>query len=86
MFAILISEDNLKKILESDSVPHENRTALEYFLRHREDWYIITGYVTRFGSFESYAILPGYVFRPTFDYDPEKIKTEWNQIVRKESP
>lgn len=86
MRAILFAEDTKPKIAEYDAIPQERVRALDIYLRHHEDWYLISGYVGPRGTYETWAILPAYVLEMNFEYDAEKIKTDWTNLVRKERP
>lgn len=83
MFAILISEENMPKIQEVLDTSVRPLHTVDMYIRHPADWYFIQGYIPYIGAPEPLAILPGYVFETNFEYDPDKIKTDWDQIVRK---
>lgn len=85
MFAILISEKNLPIIKEhqDELSPSLGHFYDKPYLASLVDWYYIRGYVTEKGALESWAAYPEEYFTRKFDYNPEKIKTDWDQIVRK---
>lgn len=87
MFAIEITTENMPKIQECEALQKHNEDTLNAYLANYEKrgkrWYAIRGYVTRQGRVQDFAILPAYVFENEFEYDPDKIKTDWDQIVRK---
>lgn len=88
MFAIRITEKNLEKIHERLRwLKDDARIDLSIFVNHERDWYFIDGYFepsARFGSRpqDRWGILPAYIFLKSYDYDAEKIQTDWDQIVR----
>lgn len=83
MHAILISEDTLPKIDEVDKLNDRDKASIRrYYVNRRVDYYFITGYVTKYEKFIPWTILPALAFTQYFDHDPEKIKTDWVQIVR----
>lgn len=82
MFAILFSEENLGKILEHNETVDSAPVYPDVYLNHKNDWYYIRGYVTNRGKVVDYAVIPEYLFVKVFDYNPEKIKTDWDIIVR----
>lgn len=81
MFAILINEENMPKIRERITVDSELANAMTY-LRMPKIWFVVTGFVTESGKYFPYAVLPAYMLKNDFDYDPVKIQTDWDQIVR----
>jgi hypothetical protein len=85
MFAILIAHDNMPKIEEhlNDENPTIPWMITELNANSNRDWYFVTGYVKRSGEFINWTILPAYVVENNFEYDPDKINTDWDQIVRK---
>lgn len=85
MFAILISPDTRDKIEQHDVFDPE-LTDLDIFLKAKAQWYFITGYVSARGEVVDWAAEPAYIFEKKFDYDADKIKTDWVQAVKKESP
>lgn len=90
MFAILISSENLQEILSHQmTLPdHEPLCDPTVYLRNTQmngrKWYYIRGYVGEVfkGTVASWGVLPAYRFEPQFDYDEEKIKTDWTIAVR----
>lgn len=86
MFAILITNQNMPKIVQEELLPTSILRAIQIYLAKRERWYLIRGYVTLWGNLEPWALLPAWILERRYDIDPDKIKTEWSQIVRKESP
>ena len=83
MFAILISEENMPKIeKEAPTRPYLIESVRSY-LGLSADWYFVTGYVDHKGRFKPSTVLPAYIIDENFEYDPVKIKTDWDQIVRK---
>lgn len=84
MFAIMISQENWPKILESTNFTEKEKTAFEsYFLRHTcRKWIFLRGFVSDAGKFHDWTIIPEYVLMTDFDYDRDKIQHDWDQIVR----
>jgi hypothetical protein len=56
---------------------------LDMYIRSHRDWYMITGYIDFAGKFHSWSIQPKYLLKTDFEYDADKIQTQWDQIVRK---
>ena len=81
MFAILIAEETLPKII-CDGFD-TNRHNLNHFIRHHRNWYFIRGYVSGTGRILDWVIFPEVTLSDAFEYDPERIQTDWDQIVRK---
>lgn len=82
MFAILIKSENVPKIRES-GLSDDLLVAMVIALTSRKNWYAVTGYIKRNGEFIGSTVLPAFVIEEHFEYDPDKIKTDWDQIVRK---
>lgn len=83
MFAVLIDAETLPKIQQFENDLHIYINSKELYLKNRNYWYLVRGYVDERGRVSDYAILPEYLVKQHFDYDPIKIKTDWDQIVRK---
>lgn len=85
MFAIHISEETMPLIKEhQDTLPSGVGRILESaYLTSLTEWYYIQGYVNNNGGVESWAAFPEYILVRQFEYDPIKIQTDWDQIVRK---
>jgi hypothetical protein len=84
MFAILISEENLPKIREHQaSLPESRQHILEsVYINVQTDWYYIQGaHDENFDA--SWSAVPQHFLDRMYEYDPEVIKTDWDQIVRK---
>jgi hypothetical protein len=81
MFAIQLSEENVPKILERG---FEERDFETYLGLTRVVAFFISGYVDRMGKVHPFGIVPFYILVRDFEFDPEAIKTDWDQIVRKE--
>jgi hypothetical protein len=84
MFAILISTENLPVIaLRMEHHSDFDMKDLDMYIRSHRDWYMITGYIDFAGKFHSWSIQPKYLLKTDFEYDADKIQTQWDQIVRK---
>lgn len=83
MFAILIAEDNMPKIVQRNVLAEKNLHGMKLFLGSSKAWYLITGYVNERGAVLPWAILPAHKFETQFEFDESKIMTDWDQIVRK---
>ena len=85
MFAIVVSDETMPKIRQSSQLTDKDKSAVEQYClnRPRSKYYVITGYVTRRGMVMNWTFLPHHLFEKNFEFDPEKIKTDWDQIVRK---
>ena len=81
MFAIELREENLDKI---EQAPDISSIDMDFVMKvYKENKYIfIRNYVTKKGTFIGCTFLPRYIFDQVFDYDPEKIQHDWDQIVR----
>lgn len=84
MFGLLISEDNLPKIREFLS-PNDVSTMGLYLHPAIKEWYIVRGYYNDRGNVVDWVVLPKYILDADYEYDALKIRTEWDQIVRKNS-
>lgn len=85
MHAKLITEENIPEI-EQTVLPLQMYTSpvdLDMFAEHRGDWFIVTQYVSEYGEVADWKIIPKLVLDRSFEYDPVKIRTDWDQIVRK---
>jgi hypothetical protein len=87
MFAILISEENLPRIAEHQETldPSLAHFIEKPYLSSRVNWYYIRGYVSEVGKPESWAALPEHYLIRGYEFDAEAVKTDWDQIVRKET-
>jgi hypothetical protein len=83
MFAILITFENLPKILEHQQTVTLPHLYEEVYLESSRPWYYVRGFVGEGGKFAEWACLPEYVLVRDFEFDPHKIKSDWDQIVRK---
>lgn len=83
MFAILITFENLPKILEHQQTVTFPHLYEEVYLKSARSWYYVRGYVAENGKFVEWACIPEYVLVEKFEFDPYKIDTDWDQIVRK---
>lgn len=81
MFAILISEENLPKILETPTLTDRDIAFLKTCCGKQR--YFVTGYVTGRGRFLPWIFFFQKAFEQKFEYDPTTIQTDWDQIVRK---
>lgn len=87
MFAILATQENMPKIAEVETIRTHDRNYIErYYVNSQKDWYVVRGYVSLRGNVHDWSIFPAEYFRRYYDYDPEKIQTDWAQAVRKERP
>jgi len=82
MHAILVSSDNLPKIV-SPELPDLYAKNCTVVLRLSTQWYLVQGYVDSAGKYFEWTLLPAYIIEKHFEYDPTKIQTDWDQIVRK---
>lgn len=80
MFAILISEETLPKIVETHGLTQAEIDWLPKCIN--KDRYFVTGFVDLRGQVWPWIFLPRYLLK-NFEHDEEKIKTDWDQIVRK---
>ena len=86
MFAIKITTMTLPMIRERMGDEKFESSNLELFVDRSIDWFLITGYVNLSGVRSTeFALVPQYIFNKTFDHDPEKVHTDWVNIVRKEN-
>lgn len=81
MFAILISEETLPKIVDSVSDLSLNTvTWLDTCVGKKR--YFVRGYVDRRGALHPWVFLPEYYLVKFYDVDLIKAQTEWDQIFR----
>jgi hypothetical protein len=86
MFAILIAPTNLPKLLANHHMTEKYYNyGIKTYLTQKSNnkWYYISGYVDTRGVLKDFAVLPQYILDDNFEYDPIKIKTDWDLIVRK---
>lgn len=83
MFAILISEENLPKIQEHQAeLPKESaRIYSPAYLNSNVDWYYVRGLHGIQGAGNTWGCYPQEFFSREFEYDADKIKTDWSQVV-----
>jgi hypothetical protein len=82
MFAIEISEENMEKIAESGILTIERLNAIGgVYLPARANYYFVRGFFV--DSEIRWTVLPEFILSEEYNYDPDKIKTDWDQIVRK---
>lgn len=88
MFAIKITEENMEKIKEAMPMLHGPylRAIEAKYMDRRVPWYFIRGYVDQRGRLHLFNLLPVFILDQHFEIDTEKAKTDWDQIVRKETP
>lgn len=80
MHAILISEDNFDKIKEEVNLDERDTKFLKTCFN--KDRYFVTGFEFR-GEMLPWTFLFGHKLRANYQYDPDKIKTDFDQIVHK---
>lgn len=83
MFAILIADENVELLSEfqiEHDIPVDH--VLSYLIC-KSEWFLVRGWQSPRGGLKVWTCLPGYIIRENYEFDPEKIKTEWDQIVRK---
>lgn len=83
MFAILIAEENMEKILEGRTHDLDIKTAGWLTTLFNKKWCFVSGYVDRRGAVHSWSVLPIAYIERYFEYDPLKIRSDFDQIVRK---
>lgn len=82
MFAILVTPENMPKIKAANLDPAAEILTIPA-LTSTAKWYMVTGYYQRGGRWIGDTMIPAYILETLFDYNPVKIKTDWDQIVRK---
>lgn len=83
MFAILINQENVAKIpIESFTNPEDLQRTLNLCLALKRRWYFVRGFVDNRGRFYDWVTLPHYIIEEDYEYDANKIQTDWDQIVR----
>lgn len=86
MHAILISDENRSEIEAHNlSLPEREDDVFDYtiYQNRTSNWYYVSGYVSPTGEYVPWVTMPEYILRQDFEYDPFKIETDWDQIVRK---
>lgn len=82
MHAVKILSETIGLIEARDILPPSEFENVKNLFMDRE-YVLITGYVTRTGKVERYAILPTKVFTESgFDYDPVEIQHDWSLVVQ----
>lgn len=82
-FAILFNSENLSKVLtHQESLERTSPIYPDVFFKHHADWYYVQGYINERGQLIDWAIIPAYVLADNYEYDPVKIQTDWDQIVK----
>lgn len=84
MFAIEINDESIAKIVATSDLPSDVYLSLAMFNHNRNKWYLIRGYINLRGAYEPWAFLPSYILSSRYEFDPVKIQTDWDQIVRKD--
>lgn len=82
MEALLISEENESKLL----VALDAETAdleLDIFKRSDKRFYLIRDYVNLAGRLQGTRVLPEYVLKTNFVFDPDGASSDWDTIYRK---
>lgn len=82
MFAIKINSETLDIIKDSLDEDSEYKDTIEYFARMENRWYFLRGYTAPRGAFYPEMVMPGFIIETQFEYDPQKIDHDWDQIVR----
>lgn len=82
MHALLIAVQNVEKIQEFLADTKDADLDLGPYLRHKNAWYIIRGFVPYLGAPIDFGILPAHILESRFEYDAVKILSDWDQIVR----
>lgn len=89
MFGILISSENVQQILTHQMTLKDTEPMCDpmLYLRNTQatgkNWYYIRGYLGEVNNnVISWMVLPAYMFEKKFDYNKDKIKTDWDIIVR----
>jgi hypothetical protein len=83
MFAILISEENRCEIETSGVLQFREIDTIDVYMRASSQYVLVRGWTTPRGEFKPWTVLPLYILEESYDYDPNKIKIDWDQIVRK---
>lgn len=84
MHAIAFNEANLPKILKTYGITVEEVQGLSNVFMHR-DYVFMTGVVFSDNApYRDWAILPMFAFAKNYEFDPDKIQTDWDQIVPKQ--
>lgn len=84
MFALVISEGNMETITESGIFDVKPVSYVSLFLNREVEWVLIRGYVPDRGDIIDWGMIPMFVLEDFFDFDPDKIKYDWTNVVRKE--
>ena len=86
MFAIEINQENLALIKSQVPALAYAMHAIERFVQNKNTWYLVSGYVSNMtGSLLDWAVLPEYMLVKRFNFNPDVICHDWDQIVRKEN-
>jgi len=85
MFAIEITDETLPKIMVHQAELDEVAACFvpECYVNKNIKWYYIRGYITERGALETWAAYPESHFNKAFEHNSDKIKTDWDIVVRK---
>ncbi len=81
VFAIELTEDNFTKIRQTADLTVDEAYSLNNIFFNRS-YVFITGYTDSKNRLHDWAILPMFIFADDFEFDPEKIKNDWDQVFR----
>jgi len=83
MHAILITEESMPKIISRERA-HLNLQDLVFLQTCiGKNRYFVSGYYDGRGRLGTWMMMPQHVLDKSYEYDPAKIQTDWDQIIRK---
>lgn len=80
MFAIVLNEANLPKILQTDRLTIAEAQALADAFAARKSYVFVRGYLTQrntHNTVQDWAIMPMFVFQENYNFDPDRIRNDW---------
>ena len=83
MFAILISEENREQIASSGVLEFREMFTIDVYMRAKSQYVLVRGWTSPRGEHKPWTVLPWYIIDELYEYDPVKIQSDWDQIVRK---
>ena len=86
MLAIRISPETLEKVLACEEIsPGPRNFILNTIIPNGREYFAIRFYTPKNSRYIApFTILPSFIFKKVFVYDPDVIEHDWDQIVRKD--
>lgn len=85
MFVIELTDKNLPEIYKYIPEAERSTCGVEFYADHPmrgRPMYFITNFVDTSGKVWTWTVLPEYVLKGRFEFDPLVAANNWDQIVR----